>query len=400
MFVFDTINSMKNKSFSLKLPKGRDLSIHLSLFILAFFGVIMMVSASMSTNVVYIDLVMQAVKQVVFITLGYLGYILFAKFLPIQALRKLMIPIMILSIIFLLIPLFGKARFGAMAWIDLPGGISIQPSEFIKLVVIWVNVIYLGGVRLRQKEFWDLVQTPMLYLGVVVFIIGYFQSDLGSSVVVLGIGVSTYLLAGHRKLLKSQLWIVLILVLGFIALPFILSQGGLEWLEKMGLSGYMLNRFKVAINPFYDIYGSGYQLVNGLVAMVRGNLFGVGYGNGLQKYGYLPAAKTDYILAVIGEELGYVGILFVFSLYFILMFRLLLHTYKAQSEKNKMILFGVLMYMALHFILNVGGVSGLIPLTGVPLLLLSAGGSSTLAILIAFGMAQHAIIDEYKKDHT
>lgn len=389
---------MKKNQFSLRLPKGRDAWINSSMLLLALAGILMTVSASMSTNVVYFDLMMQGVKQFVYVVVGYIGYFIFTKYINLKQLKNYILPIMIITIVLLIVPLFGTARNGALAWIDLPGGATLQPSEFAKLIVIWVNVVYLGDLKTKRKEWLDIIQTPLSFLMAVLFIVVVLQSDLGSGVVIAIVGIGTYLMAGHKKLRKSQFIILIGIIVGFFALPFFLSEVGIAWVESTGiLKGYMLNRLKVAINPFIDIYGSGYQLVNGLVAMVRGGWFGVGYGNGLQKYGYLPAAKTDYILAVVGEEMGYIGILVIFSLYFIIIYRLLKHSFNATSEKNKIILFGVFLYLTLHFILNAGGVTGLIPLTGVPLLLMSAGGSSTISIMTALGMAQYAIVDEVKK---
>ena len=389
---------MKKNQFSLRLPKGRDIWIHSSMFLLALVGVLMSVSASMSTNVVSFDLLTQGLKQFIYALVGYMGYFVLTKYIDIKQLKNWILPIMIITIALLIIPLFGTARNGALAWIDLPGGATLQPSEFAKLVVIAVNVVYLGDLKKRKKELGDIFQTPLFFLIAVLFIVVVLQKDLGSGVVIAVVGLGTFLLAGHKKLKRSQRIIVIFIFIGLALIPFVLTEAGLNWIESHNiLSGYMLNRFKVAVNPFIDVYGSGYQLINGLVAMVRGGWFGVGFGNGLQKYGYLPAAKTDYILAVVGEEMGYIGILAIFAMYFVIIYRLLQHSFKATSEKNQMIIFGVLLYLSMHFILNVGGVTGLIPLTGVPLLLLSAGGSSTISIMMALGMAQNAIVDESKK---
>jgi len=131
---------------------------------------------------------------------------------------------------------------------------------------------------------------------------------------------------------------------------------------------------------------------------VKGNWTGVGYGKSLQKYGYLPAAKTDFILAVIAEEFGFIGVLVVVVLYFMLMFQIFKHAYRSKDEKSRMILVGVGMYLFTHFVLNVGGVTALIPLTGVPLLMLSSGGSSTLSIMFSLGIAQAIIIKQKKEE--
>ncbi len=368
------------------------------MLLIGVIGLFMVVSASMDTNVIYITLIIQAIKQIMFLILGYIGYVILSKYIHYPLIKHLIKIIMWVSIGLLIIPLFEAARNGAKAWITIPGlDITLQPSEFVKLSLIWVLVSYLADYPYKRRKFSEVVLVPGIFFGVVIAIVLVLQSDLGSAVIIAGIGLSTFLIISAPQLKRTQVVLLgLFLFLALVLLPLLLSETGLGLLEAFGLKGYMLNRFKVAIDPFYDQYGAGYQLINGLVAMVRGGLFGVGYGNGLAKYGYLPAAKTDYILSIIAEEFGFVGLAILFILYFTLLYRILLHTFKAKSEKNRIVLFGVFMYISLHFIFNVGGVTGLIPLTGVPLLMVSSGGSSTLAMMFGLGMVQHAIIDEYK----
>ena len=157
------------------------------------------------------------------------------------------------------------------------------------------------------------------------------------------------------------------------------------------LQEYQINRFLSAVNPFIDQYDTGYQLINGLVAFATGGWFGLGYGNSVRKYTRFPAANTDFILAIIVEELGFVGFMAMFIPYCIIIFRLIRYAQKTNSEKAKIVLIGVASYIAIHIFFNVGGVTGLIPLTGVPLLMISAGGSSALATLVAIGIAQAVI---------
>ena len=159
---------------------------------------------------------------------------------------------------------------------------------------------------------------------------------------------------------------------------------------------YQKNRFLSAINPFIDQYGDGYQLVNGLISFATGGMFGVGFGKSIQKYTNFPAANTDFILAVLVEETGFVGFLGLMGLYTLLIVRLFLYANRIRSERAKMILVGTAMYFMVHIFLNVGGVTGLIPLTGVPLPLMSAGGSSAMSMMFAVGIAQ-AVISQYHK---
>ena len=150
------------------------------------------------------------------------------------------------------------------------------------------------------------------------------------------------------------------------------------------------------MNPFIDQYGSGYQLVNGLVSFATGGWFGLGYGNSVRKYTRFPAANTDFILAIVVEELGIIGFLLIYIPYMVIIIRLFMYALKMKSERGKIILIGVAMYIVIHSLFNIGGVTGLIPLTGVPLLMISSGGSSTLSTMCAIGIAQ-AVIMRFNK---
>lgn len=387
---------MKRPHLSLRLPKGRDISIQIAMIFLGAIGVLMVTSASMSTNVDSVELVTIFFKQSFFLLVGYVAYAVLARHFRFETFKRASNLSMIIILGLLLYALsFGEVN-GAKAWIQVPViGMTIQPSEFAKLMVILIMALYLGDNRQRSISVTDLIKTPVAFAGVVVIIVIILQSDLGSGIVVFTLAYVSFLLPGHPKLTKVQ-WISTYLMLGGFLLAYLaVSEQGVAFIANTGfLKGYQLDRFVNAINPFQNQYSSGYQLVNGLVAFTRGGWLGVGYGNGLQKYGYLPAAKTDFILAVIAEELGFVGVLVIISLYAVIVVRLFMHAFNAQSEKRRMVLVGVGLYIAIHFILNVGGVTALIPLTGVPLLMLSSGGSSTLALMMALGLAQRMIVDE------
>lgn len=387
---------MKRSKLSLRLPKGRDISIQVAMIVLGVIGVLMVTSASMSTKVDNLNLVSIFIKQLFFLLVGYVSYAVLARYFSFESFNRLSRIAMISIIALLLYALsFGEVN-GAKAWIQVPVvGMTIQPSEFAKLLVILVMANYLGDNRKRNLSVTDLIKAPVAFAAAVVMIVIILQSDLGSGIVVFTLAYVSFLLPGHPKLSRIQ-WVAIYLMLfGLVFAYFAVGSQGVAFIESTGiLKGYQLDRFVNAINPFQNQYSSGYQLVNGLVAFNRGGWLGVGYGNGLQKYGYLPAAKTDFILAVIAEELGFIGVLVIVILYAVMVIRLFTHAYKAQSEKRRMVLVGVGLYIAIHFILNVGGVSALIPLTGVPLLMLSSGGSSTLSLMMALGLAQRMIVDE------
>lgn len=389
---------MKKFKISLRLPKGRNIQIQIAMVLLCLIGLMMIVSASMTTNISTQSLMNTAFKQIIFIVFGYSGYLIFARNFKLEFFKKYILVFAFFMIFILLIPrFFGKIN-GAYAWIPI-GDMSIQPSEFAKLGLIILFAIYLGDVKNRKATFSELTQFPALYFVITFIIIMFYQKDSGTAIILFIIAMFEFMMAGHKNLAKFQFFIVICIIVGVLFSFMFLSPTGIHFIKNiLNLPDYMVSRFENTINPFINKYGSGYQLVNGLVAFVKGGWSGVGYGKSLQKYGYLPAAKTDFILAIIAEEFGFIGVIVVFALYFILIFQLFKHALQSKDEKSRMILVGIGMYLFSHFVLNVGGVTALIPLTGVPLLMLSSGGSSTLSIMFSLGIAQAIIIRQKKEE--
>ncbi|MDW8434431.1 MAG: FtsW/RodA/SpoVE family cell cycle protein, partial [Aquificaceae bacterium] len=173
----------------------------------------------------------------------------------------------------------------------------------------------------------------------------------------------------------------------FLILPITL----LFSLYALTAKGYVAERFSAWKDPFLDPEDSGYQIIQSLYALARGGFLGVGLGQGLQKMGQLPASDTDYVIAIIGEELGFLGVLTVIFLYTVLVLRLLWHSIKTQDPVGKLILFGTAMNFALSFFWNMAMVSNLIPPKGIALPFLSYGSSNLLASLIFLGIAQSVI---------
>lgn len=363
---------------------------------LSVIGLFMIVSASMTTNTQTNDLVIAFVKQLIFIVFGYVGYLILARHFSFSLARKLIVPIAFFSVAMLVAPLFFPAISGAKAWIPIPlfaFDLSIQPSEFAKLSLILIFAIYLGDIHVKRTLTRDIVRFPFFIVGLMIFIVLIPQSDTGTAFIMLLLAFFVFLVAGSRRFIGMKLLFMGVFVLGIVAISFVLSPEGVAFVKaNLPIPSYMLARFENTIDPFLNRFGSGYQLVNGLVAFVRGGWFGVGYGQGLQKYGYLPAARTDFILAVIAEEMGFVGVMVVVSLFAILIGRILMHAFKARDDKTRMVLVGVAMYLFSHFVLNVGGAIALLPLTGVPLLMLSSGGSSTLSIMFGLGIVQALVV--------
>ena len=385
---------MKRK-FSFFMPKGYNKYIHSAMLILSFFGSLMVVSANINHNSTPLSLAIVAVRQLGFIAIGYVAMAILANYWSWDFIKKHMTSIAVFTIVFLIIPLFFPSRSGAWAWIEIPGiNATIQPSEFAKITMIAILAVFLGDIRSKRVTWAEMTTTPLIFTLSAILIVIVFQRDLGSGVILFALAWILVLIPSAPQLRKSQWAMMLLLIIGIFLLLFLISKPGISFIESLGLPEYMVNRFKAMADPFADTRNIGYQLYNSLVAFVKGNWVGVGFGNSIQKFGYLPVAQSDYILAIIVEEMGFLGFLIVFVGYAFLISHLIIHSLSVRSERGKMVLFGTALYLMLHFILNVGGVTSLIPLTGVPLLLISAGGSSQMAIMMALGICQNIIANE------
>lgn len=385
---------MKRK-FSFFMPKGYNKYIHSAMLILSFFGSLMVVSANINHSSTPLSLAIVAARQLGFIAIGYLAMAILANYWSWDFIKKHMTLIAVFTIGLLIVPLFFPSRSGAWAWIEIPGiNATIQPSEFAKITMIAILAVFLGDIRSKRVTLAEMTTTPLIFAFSAILIVVIFQRDLGSGVILFALAWILVLIPSAPQLRKSQWAMIFLLIVGILLLLFLISKPGISFIESLGLPEYMVNRFKAMADPFADTRNIGYQLYNSLVAFVKGNWVGVGFGNSIQKFGYLPVAQSDYILAIIVEEMGFLGFLIVFGGYAVLVSHLIIQSLSVRSERGKMVLFGTALYLLLHFILNVGGVTSLIPLTGVPLLLISAGGSSQMAIMMALGICQNIISNE------
>lgn len=301
----------------------------------------------------------------------------------------------------LFVPLMFPEVNGARAWIDIKIG-TIQPSEFMKvfLILFFSTLYYLlelaraNNTRL-DEPFPQKQLKFLLYAGLSVFIVFFLQNDLGSAIVMICIvfvvgffDMDRSELSKFYKTLRSIFLIGFVSVLALWVFTPILEN----LIQLLPLQDYQIDRFLSAADPTYDPLGSSFQLINSLYAFATGGLEGLGFGESIQKFGYIPEAQTDYILAITAEELGIIGVSIVFAGYAIICGRLSAFTRRAKCLSDKVILLGVQTYMFMHLLLNAGGVIGLIPLTGVPLLFVSNGGSSLLAIVGALAICQNIIV--------
>lgn len=409
---------MRKKRFSISMPKGYSKTLHALMIIISLFGIVMVTSAEMSGNT-NASLVRSITKQLIFILLGYSSMVFLARNFTFKWFRNgtfFFYFILIGLIVFNIIPRFFPITFGAYNWIRIPGVGTIQPSEITKPIVIAIVAVTLGGLptqkwmldktQLKKIKFWTRIKRllkviwePVLAVFVIIGIILLVQRDLGTAMIILMTCIFMFFTATHPFLstIQKPLFVAFVGAMGLIV--FLMSPSGIHLLENVGLQSYQLNR----ITSLYNLFDSeralstSMQQVNGLLAFARGGLFGNGLGNSILKYGYIPATESDYILAIIIDETGFFGFLFI-SIGFLLIIGILFkNAFKMTYQPARLYLIGTAVYIFIHYLFNVGGTSGLVPLTGVPLLLLSAGGSSQLACFMAIGVCQRLIADYRRK---
>ncbi len=383
------------KSFRL-FPAYSNRMIFLGAFFLSIYGTFMIVSAEMSRDAGGNAVIIRSfVKQFIYLAIG-IALMSFLARIRIMRLPKRLFTIGYFAMAGLLVScrLF-RPLGGAYAWIQI-GGFTLQPSEFAKFYIIAMLARFLqdeGNHELNRQNFRSMIFASLMYGAIIVAV----QRDFGSGLVLLGICYIMLLTSRLPGCREYRFWMFILFAAGVVMAAFLLSPIGTSLLMKLGESDYRIGRFLASANPFLDPYDSGFHLIMGLVSFANGGWFGMGYGNSIHKYMNFPNPSSDFILPVIIEEMGVVfGLIPILLLYAMIIVPIVRYSLKVDSERSKLILVGTFMYFILHIILNMGGVSGLIPLTGVPLLLLSSGGSSMLASLAALGLAQSEII-QYRK---
>lgn len=329
-------------------------------------------------------------RQALFVVLG-IGFALFTALFPLNKLKNKKIVIFSVIVTFAMLVyvlLFTEAVNGAKSWIPTPL-FNIQPSEIAKVVVIWYLAYILSKKQhvLNESFFKSIVQ-PCLLTGFMVLLI-FIQPDTGGAFILVTIAAVMILASGIPP--KYGLGV------GTLGIASIV--GGLYFIRRFGeqlpfLDGYRLARFQAFWDPFALSESYGLQLVNSYYALSRGGLTGVGLGNSIQKTGYLPFPYTDFIVAIVGEELGLIGIICLLTLFALLVSRIYLIGIRSRDSFNSILCIGVGTLFFIQAFLNIGGVVGLIPITGLTFPFLSYGGSSMVVMSIAIGLVLNVSIRE------
>jgi rod shape determining protein RodA len=277
----------------------------------------------------------------------------------------------ILSLLAVLI--MGRQYLGAKRWIAMPGGWHFQPSEWVKLVLILTMAKYFAEYHDRELPFKELVKAGAIVAIPMLMVLK--QPDLGTGLTYLPIAVMALFLGG-MKMKHVLVMVILAGVMMPIAFHF--------------LKPYQKDRLTAFVEPEADAKGSGYQVIQSLVAVGSGGLWGKGTAKGTQTQGqFLPVTHTDFIMAAWSEEHGFVGATVVLLLYFLVLMRLIHNAQTAPDRAGTFVVMGVVAVLTFHVLVNVGMVVGFMPVTGIPLPLMSYGGSSILFMFLALGIVMN-----------
>jgi rod shape determining protein RodA len=268
--------------------------------------------------------------------------------------------------------LFGQKYLGARRWIKMPGGQHFQPSEWVKLILILAVAKYFAEMHQRELSWSDMIKAGAIVGFPMLMVLA--QPDLGTALTYLPIAIMGLFLGGLRA--KQALAVVL---LAGMTMP-------VAWFKV--LKPYQRERLTSFMNPEADRQGSGYQVNQSLIAVGSGGIWGSSEGSQTH-LAFLPVPQTDFIFAAFAEEHGFVGALGVLLLYFIVLMRLTQNAQTAPDRAGAFLVMGVVAVLSFHVLVNVGMVVGFMPVTGIPLPLMSYGGSSVLFMFLALGMVMN-----------
>ena len=274
--------------------------------------------------------------------------------------------------------LVGHTRFGAKRWIPVLGEF-FQVSEFIKLIIIIVVARFFAEVSTDDLSLRDLIKAGLI-VGVPLGLI-LKQPDLGTALVLVPLLVVGAFLAGLQWQHASAISLVGVLLVGSVFFPPV---------SRHILKPYQRERITSFLHPEEDAKGSGYQLLQSKIAVGSGGFWGKGFGNGSQnQLGYIPVRYSDFIMSAWAEEQGFKGVLIALGLYMALLLRLVQNAQRAKDRAGMFLVMGVAAALGFHVLVNVAMVIGAMPVTGIPLPLMSYGGSATLFVFLAIGLVMN-----------
>jgi cell division protein FtsW len=364
----------------MKTPSKKGNADFLFLFlvlVLVGFGIAMVFSASsMTTSFTKSDPWFFTKKQLIAVGFGLISMLIIMN-IPYMKLKKMIFPTFITVLIFLIYLIInGEYTNGAKSWLYL-GNFGLQPAEFAKLAII---LLLASVISRKEEKFRDFKKglLPAVLTTCVVCGLILLQPDLGSAFVVFLSAFFVVLIGGSNL---KHIFALSILLSVFIALIITISLT-LATNEQID---YRLERLTSFLNPWESQLDGGYQLVQSLLALGHGGIGGTGIGQSVQKLQYLPEAHNDFIFSVIGEELGFIGVSIFILIYLLFIWRGIVISLRCNQTFGMLSGTGIMCMIASQALINIGGVTGAIPLTGVTLPFISYGGSSMMMTLICMG---------------
>lgn len=359
-----------NMNFMIKKLEDYDLTIMLMAIALTCFGVVMVYSASsVMAAKRFHDGFFFLKRQGLFAIIGF-AIMLTVMRVDYHVWKQVAVPALLLCLVLLgvvLIPSIGGKVGGSSRWIKLPG-FNLQPSEMAKLALIMYMAYSLDK---KQDKVKSLTSGFIPYMIVLMFLIGLLvlQPDLGGALTLAAVAMTMLFAAGTR--------LTYIFSMFLLALPLLAYK-----LSR----GYHKSRIDAFLNPWSDPEGKGFQIIQSWLALGTGGVFGQGLGEGKQKLFYLPEAHTDFILSVVGEELGFLGVAVIIGMFFLLVQRAMRISVAAPDTFGRFLALGIAVLFGIEATVNMGVVTGMLPTKGLALPFISYGGSSLLISLFAVGI--------------
>ena len=352
---------------------GPDYVIVGAVAVLVVLGVLAVYSSSFALGLLeFGDANYFVMRQVMFAVAGGIAMWLLMKsdYRRLRVISPLLMLGALFSLVAVLIPGIGVESNGAHRWIAMGGPIPpIQPSEFAKLAIIIYVSAWLAGRGEHVKAFWTGFLPFVVLVGVVAGLI-MLEPDLGTTIVIVLTTLTLVFVAG-----ASLTHVAAFTAIGGVAASMVILSGG-----------YRTDRLFAFISAEDDPSGRGFQTLQLLIALGSGGVRGLGLGASRQKFFYVPGAHTDGIFAIIGEELGFIGCVAVIALFAVLMIRGFRVILRARDDFGSLLAVGIVSWIGFQTLINIGGITRALPLTGIPLPFLSYGGSALLAMLAAIGI--------------
>lgn len=353
-----------------KEKKAGDIPLLICVFAMIGFGCIMIYSASSYVGEVqYGDSLFFVKKQIIGAVVGAAAFVA-VQFLPYEKLMKFSLPGVIIAVILLVlvfVPFIGVTNYGATRWIGF-GSFTLQPSEIAKYAFVLFAATYFSKHYEKVKTFRGVL--PVLAVGIIFCLLIIAEPNMSITMCVGLLMLAMVFLSGTN--LKT---------FAIIMIPFIVAVPVLIILEP-----YRLQRLSAFIDPWASPKGDGYQLIQSLYALGNGGLFGVGLFNSIQKYRFLPFAESDFIMSIMGEELGFFGLAAFFAVSGFIVYRGFRIARQCRNRFGFLLSSGITLVYGIQVVINALVVSGTIPPTGLPLPLISSGNTSLIITMASMGV--------------